>query len=64
MPYAEIYSHNQQQQSAASGQDQTLGVSQSPQLEQGITLKGAIGFFAVAQQVQPVATSCNKLYWC
>jgi len=54
MPYAEIYSHNQQQRGMTSGQDQQLGLTQSAKVDKGIGLKGVVGVMVVAKQIQPV----------
>jgi len=55
MPYAEIYSHRQAMQGMASSNDQSLGMTQSPKVDAGLTIKGGIGLMNVANQLKPVA---------
>lgn len=55
MPYAEIYSNRQVMQGMASSNDQSLGMTQSPNVDTGLTLKGGIGLMNVANQLKPVA---------
>jgi len=52
MPYAEIYSHKQEQKSGVSGADQRVSMSQSPSknIDKEITLTSAAGLVLAGKQ--------------
>jgi len=54
MPYAEIYSHKQEQTSGVSGANQSLSMGQSPNTEIGITGSNVIGAAVIFKQLAPI----------
>jgi len=54
MPYAEIYSHKQDMTPGVQGANQQLSNTQSPSVNNGLTVKGGIGLLAIERQLAPV----------
>lgn len=60
--YAEVYWHKQNPQGYASGQDQSISMTQSPNVDKGLTVKNGIGLMATFNQLKPVAKQLTNVY--